>query len=77
MVWLQSTTVYRYYFALPLGGTYYQSCTVPLMILQKFHKTLMNHHQLPGKKWKVRKLDDVDEAILKRLKDLEEKRTQP
>ena len=45
MVWLQSTTVYKYNFALPLGGTYYQSCTVPLMILQKFHKTLMNHHQ--------------------------------
>ena len=39
--------------------------------------TPLNTPQPPGKKWKVRTLDDVDEAILKSLKDLEEKQAQP
>ena len=39
--------------------------------------TLLNTPQPPGKKRKVKKLDDVDEAILKSLKNLEEKRARP
>ena len=42
-----------------------------------FRNEGLNTPQPPGKKRKVKKLDDVDEAILKSLKDLEEKRTQP
>ena len=37
----------------------------------------LNTYQPPGKKRIVIKLDDVDEAILKSLKDLEKKRAQP
>ena len=39
--------------------------------------TPLNTPQPPGKKWKVRTLDDVDKAVLKSLKDLEEKWAQP
>ena len=42
-----------------------------------FRNEGLNTPQPPGKKRIVIKLDDVDEAILKSLKDLEEKRAQP